>query len=161
MPKIWNLQPIIIFSSRIECSPVPSRNMTRSTLKGWSKSWVWVSEVKKNKIDVWCLAWQQIKDVDSLNHPKLLTNHNCLIKWSYLLKGYILWSERSNGSQKIHVCRGCRRTLCVPPTGLSEITLFCKFLCSFRWNMFPEANHKQHSQNSHFQCGHHEKMLKN
>ena len=50
MPKIWNLQSRIIFSSRIECCPVPSWNMTRSTLKRGSKSWVWVSEVKKLKL---------------------------------------------------------------------------------------------------------------
>ena len=61
MPKIWNLQSKISLSSRIECRPVPSRNMTRSILKKESKSWVRVSELKKNKIVVRCLAWQQIK----------------------------------------------------------------------------------------------------
>ena len=80
MPKIWNLKSRIIFSSRIECSPVPSRNMTKSTLKMGSKSWVLVSEVKWFKTVVRCLAWVQIKPVDSLNHLKLFTNHNCLTK---------------------------------------------------------------------------------
>ena len=75
-----NLQSRIIFSSRIECCPVPSRNMTRSTLKWGSKSWVWVSELKKFKIVVRCLAWLQMKPVDSLNHLKLFINHNCLTK---------------------------------------------------------------------------------
>ena len=103
MPKMWNLQPKIIFSSRIECRPVPSWNMTRSTLKRGQRSWVWVNEVKKIKIAVWCLFWQQIKAVDSLNHLKLFKNHECLRKWSYLQKECILGSERSNASRKIHV----------------------------------------------------------
>ena len=33
---------------------------------------------KKIKIVVWCLAWEQIKAVDSLNHLKLFKNHECL-----------------------------------------------------------------------------------
>ena len=108
-----------------------------------------------------CLAWPQIKAVDSLNHLKLFTNHNCLTKFCYLLKGSILGSERSNGSQKIQVSLGCRRTLSAPPTGLSEINFLYRFLCLFGSNMLPEANHRQHSQNSHFQNGHHEKMPQN
>ena len=74
MPKMWNLQPKIIFTSRIECCPVPSWNMTRSILKRGSESWGWVNVVKKIKIVVWCLFWQQIKAVDSLNHLKLFKN---------------------------------------------------------------------------------------
>ena len=104
MPKMWNLQPKTIFSSRIECHPVPSWNMTRSTLIRGQRSWFWVNDVKKIKIAVWCLSWQQIKAVDSLNHLKLFTNNECLNKWwSYLWKGSILGSERWNGSWKIHV----------------------------------------------------------
>ena len=80
MPKIWTLQSKIIFSSWIECCPVPSLNMAGSTFKRGSKSWVWVSEVNKFKIIVRCLAWQQIKVVKSLNHLKLFQNHNCLTK---------------------------------------------------------------------------------
>ena len=38
------------FSSRIECRPVPSWNMTRSTLKRGSKSWVWVNDVKNKML---------------------------------------------------------------------------------------------------------------
>ena len=102
MPKMWNLQPKIIFLSQIECCPVPRWNMTRSTKKRGQRSWVWVNEVKKIKIVVWCLYWQQIKAVDSLKHLKLFKNHESL-KWSYLWKGSILGSERSNGSRKIHV----------------------------------------------------------
>ena len=37
MPKMWNLQPKINFSSPIECRLVPSWNVTRSTLKRGSK----------------------------------------------------------------------------------------------------------------------------
>ena len=40
-------------------------------------------------------------------------------------------------------------------------TFFYRFLCSFRWNMLPEANHRQYCQNSYFQYGRHEKMPKN
>ena len=103
MPEMWNLQPKIIFSSRIECSPVPSWNMSRSTLKRWSKVIGLGQWGRKIKIIVWCFSWQQIKAVDSLNHLKLFRNHECLKKWSYLQKGFILGSERSNGSWKIHV----------------------------------------------------------
>ena len=35
---------------------------------------------KKTKIVVWCLSWQQIKAVDSLNHLKLFRNHECVQK---------------------------------------------------------------------------------
>ena len=103
MPKMWNLQPKIIFSSRIECRPVPSWNMTRSTLKRGSKVMGLGQWDKEIKIVVWCLPWQQIKVVDSLNHLKLFKNHECLKKWSYLRKGSILGSEISIGSRKIHV----------------------------------------------------------
>ena len=103
MPKMWNLQPKIIFSSRIECCPVPSWNMTRSTLKMGSKV-MGIGQWRKNiKIVVWCLSWQQIKAVDSLNHLKLFKNHECLKNWFYLQKRSILGSERSNGSRKILV----------------------------------------------------------
>ena len=103
MPKMWNLQPKIIFSSRIECRLVPSWNMSRSTLKRGSKVMGLGQWRKKIKIVVWCLSWQQIKAVDSLNHLKLFKNHECLKKWSYLRKRSILGPERSIGSWKIHV----------------------------------------------------------
>ena len=121
MPKMWNLQPKIIFSSRIQCHPVPSWIMTRGTLKWGSKVMGLGQWGKKVKIVVWCLSWQQIKAVDSLNYLKLFKNHECLKKWSYLRKGSILGSERSNGSRKIHV--GCRRTLWAPSTELSKIRI--------------------------------------
>ena len=100
-PKLWNLQPKIFFSSQIECRLVPSPNMTRSTLKRSEIMGLGQWGKEKIKIFIGCLAWQQIKAVDSLNHLKLFTNHNCLTKWSYLLKGSTLRSEKSNGSQKI------------------------------------------------------------
>ena len=103
MPKMWNLQLIIIFSSRIECCPVPSWNMTGSSLKRGSKVMGLSRWGTKFKIIVWCLSWQQIKAMDSLNHLKLFEKHECLKKWSYLRKWSILGSERSNGSRKIHV----------------------------------------------------------
>ena len=103
MPKMWNLQPKIIFSNRIECRPVPSWNMTRSTLKRGSKVMGLGQWGKKIKNVVWWFFWQQIKAVDSLNHLKLFKNHECLKKWSYLRKRSILGSERSNASRKIHV----------------------------------------------------------
>ena len=102
MPKMWNLQPKIIFSTWIECHPVPSWNMSRSSLERGSKVMGLGQWGKKIKIVVWC-TWQQIKAVDSLNHLKLFKNHECLKKRSYSWKGYILGSERSNGSRKIHV----------------------------------------------------------
>ena len=101
MPKMWNLQPKIIFSSRIECRPVPNWNMTRSTLKRGSKV-MGLGQWDKKNVE-WCLFWQQIKAVDSLNDLKLFKNHECLKKWSCLRKGSILGSERSNASRKIHV----------------------------------------------------------
>ena len=103
MPKMWNLQPKIFFSCRIECCPVPSWNMTRSTLKMGSKVMGLGQWRKKIKIFVWCLSWQQIKAVDSPNQLKLFKDHECLKKWSYLPKISILGSERSNGSRKIPV----------------------------------------------------------
>ena len=103
MPKMWNLQPKIIFSSRIECCPVPSWNMTRCTLKKGSKVMGLGQWPKMIKSVVWCLSWQQIKAVDSLNYLKLFKNHECPKKWSYLRKRSISGSERSNGSRKIHV----------------------------------------------------------
>ena len=48
-----------------------------------------------------------------------------------------------------------------PPQDSLKSNFFYRFLCSFWWNMLLEANHKQYSQNSHFQYGHHEKMPKN
>ena len=103
MPKMWILQHILIFSSRIECCLVPSWDMTGSTLKRGSKVMGLGRWVKKFKIIVWCLSWQQIKAVDSMNHLKSFKNHECLKRLSYLWKGSILGSERSNGSRKIHV----------------------------------------------------------
>ena len=99
MPKMWNLQPKIIFSSRIECRPVPSWNMSRSTLKRGSKVTGLDQWRKKIKIVVWCLSWQQIKAVDSLNHLKLFKNHECLKNGLIYEKG----PKRSNGSWKRHV----------------------------------------------------------
>ena len=137
---------------------MPSQNMIRSTFKGGSKSWVWVSEVKRIKIVVGHLAWQQIKAVDSLNHLELFTNHNCLTKRFYLLKGSILGSERSNGSQK-YIIIGDVEGPMGAPTRRSETNFFHRSLCSFTWiYMLPEANHNWHSQNIHFQNGCHEKM---
>ena len=101
MPKMWNLQPKIICSSRIECRPVPSWNMTISTLKRGSKVMGLGQWGKKNV--VWCLSWQQIKAVDFLNHLKLFKNHECLKKRFYWWIGSIIGSERSNVSRKIHV----------------------------------------------------------
>ena len=104
MPKMWNLQPKIVFSNRIECRPVPSWNVTRSTPKMGSKVMGLGQWGKNNKnCCMMFLYWQQVKVVDSLNHLKLFKNHECLKKWSYLWKGSILGSERSNGSRKIHV----------------------------------------------------------
>ena len=96
---MWNLQPKIIFWSRIECRPVPSWNMTRSTIKMGSKVTGLGHWGKKTNIVVCCSSWQQIK----------ATTQNCLKimsvskKWCYLRKWSILGSERSNGSRKIHV----------------------------------------------------------
>ena len=103
MPKMWNWQPKIIFSSQIECRLLPSWNIARSTLKRGSKVMGLSHWGKKTEIVVWCLSWQQNKAVYSLNHLKLFKNHECLKKWCYFLKGSILGSERSNGPQKIHV----------------------------------------------------------
>ena len=102
MPKMWNLQPKIIVSSRIECRPVPSWNMTRSTPKIRSKV-VDLGQWGKNNKNccMMFLYWQQVKVVDSLNHLKLFKNHECLKKWTYLWKWSIFGSERSNGSRKI------------------------------------------------------------
>ena len=171
MPKIWNLQPKIIFFKPDWMPPGAKLKYDQKYLKNRVKVMGLGQWGKKYEIVVGCLAWLQIKAVDSLNHLKLFTNQNCLTKWGYLLIGSILGSERSNGSQRTQVCRGCRRTLWVPPppppphththTGLSEINLFYSFYCSFGWNILPEANHRQHSKNSHFKYGHHEKMPKN
>ena len=103
MPKIWHLQPKINFASRIECRQCQAEIWPEAPQKWGQRSWVWVSEVKIIKTVVWCLYWQQVKVVDSLNHLKWFKNHECLKKWSYLWKGSILGSERSNGSRKIHV----------------------------------------------------------
>ena len=48
-----------------------------------------------------------------------------------------------------------------PPQDSLKWFFFYRFLCSFWWNMLLEANHKQYSQNNHFQYGRHEKMPKN
>ena len=48
-----------------------------------------------------------------------------------------------------------------PPQDSLKSAFFDRFLCSFWWNMLPEANHRQYCQNSHFQYGRPEKMQKN
>ena len=47
-----------------------------------------------------------------------------------------------------------------PPQDSLKSIFFYGFLSSFRWNMLPEANHRQYCQNNHFQYGHHEKNAK-
>ena len=46
-----------------------------------------------------------------------------------------------------------------PPLDSEINFFFYRFLCSFWWDMLPEANHMQYCQNIHFQYGRHEKML--
>ena len=48
-----------------------------------------------------------------------------------------------------------------PPQDSLKSIFAIDLLCSFWWNMLPEANQRQYSQKSHFQYGRHEKMLKN
>ena len=48
-----------------------------------------------------------------------------------------------------------------PPQDSLKWTFVHRFLFSFWWNMLPEANLRWYCQNSHFQYGRHEKMLKN
>ena len=81
---------------------MPSWNMTKSTLKRGSKVMGLGQWGKNFKIVVWCLIWQQIKAVDSLDHLKLS-------KKSWVsLKKVVLFTKRvyfrvGNGSRKIHV----------------------------------------------------------
>ena len=44
----------------------------------------WAKEIK---IVVWCLSWQQINAVDSLNNLKLFKNHECLKNGPIYKKG--------------------------------------------------------------------------
>ena len=103
MPKIWNLQPKMIFSSRIECRPVPSWNMTRSTPKMGSKVMGLGQWGKNNKNCCMMFILAASQNCGFPEPLKLFKNHDCLKKWSSLWKGSILGSERSNGSRKIHV----------------------------------------------------------
>ena len=161
MPKIRNLQPKIIFSSRIECRPVPSWNMTISTLKSGSKVMGLGQWGKKIKIVVWCLVWQQIKSVDSLNHLKLFKNHECLTKWYYLRKGSILGSDKSNVSRKIHV-RDVEGPYGHPPQNSPKSVFPADFFHALsEKNMLPEVNHRWQGQDSQCQDGCHENMPKN
>ena len=48
-----------------------------------------------------------------------------------------------------------------PPQDSLKSTFFCRFLCSFWWNMLQEANYRQFYQINHFQYGRHEKMPNN
>ena len=141
MPKIWNLQSRIIFSSRIECRPVPNWNMNRSTLKRGSNSCVLVSEVKKIKIVVRCLAWLQIKPVDTLNHLNCL---QIIKKLSYkivLVAKRIYFRVRKVKwvTKKYKLVGGVKVPYEHPPTGLSEINFFYWFLSSFWWNMLARS----------------------
>ena len=124
MPKIWNLQSKIIFSSRIECRPVPSWNMTRSTLKRGSKSWAWVSEVKKKKncCKMFSLAANQTCGFSKLSKTVNKSYLSCKIV--FVAKRIYFRVRKVKCVTKMHVCWGCRSTLWTPPTGLSEINFF-------------------------------------
>ena len=160
MPKIWNLQPRIIFSSRIECCPVPSWNMTISSLKRGSKVMGLGQWGKKNKNCCMMFILHQIKAVDSLNHLKLFKNHECLKKWSYLRKGSILGPKRSNASRKIHV-RDVEGPYRHPPQNSPKSVFSADFFMLFQKNMLPEVNHRWHGQDSQCQDGRHGNMPKN
>ena len=157
MPKIWNLQSKIIFPSRIECRPVPSWNMTRSTFKKgvkimglgqWGK--------KKNCCKMFSLAANQ---TCGFSKPSKTVNKSYLSCKIVLVAKRIYFKVRKVKCVTKNTCQlGMLKYPMNIPTGLSEINLFCIFLCSFWWNMLPEANHRQYSQNSHFQYGRHEKM---
>ena len=52
------------------------------------------------KIVVWCLSWKQIKAVDSLNHLKLLKNHECLRNGLVYEKGPFKGQKGQMGHEK-------------------------------------------------------------
>ena len=77
MPKILDLQSKIIFQAGLNAAQLKydQKYLKKGVQVMGPGQWG-----KKIEIVVRCLALLQIKPVDSLNHLKLFTNHNCLTK---------------------------------------------------------------------------------
>ena len=90
-----------------------------------------------------CLAWLQIKPVDSL---KLITNHNSY-KIVLVAKRIYFRVKKVKGVTKKYMLVGDVEVPYEHPPQVSlKWTFFYRFLCSFWWNMLPEANHRQYCQ---------------